>query len=141
MINIRHVKEYCSEDISLIENYDKAVSDTTQMWHCHHRLETDENKSAQQLIKEGRYFGVMANELIFLTSTEHNSLHRKDKPGWNKGKHLSPEHRQKISEANKGKHHSEAARQKISEAKKEKIIQCMANHHLVKVHFGGIMVL
>ena len=26
------VKRYCCEDISLIENYDKAVADNTQIW-------------------------------------------------------------------------------------------------------------
>ena len=34
------VKKYCCEDISLIENYIEAVSDDSQVWHCHHRLET-----------------------------------------------------------------------------------------------------
>ena len=30
---------YCKVDISKIENYDKAMSDTEQVWDCHHRLE------------------------------------------------------------------------------------------------------
>lgn len=33
------MERYCCEDISKIENYEEAVADTTQMWHCHHRLE------------------------------------------------------------------------------------------------------
>ena len=30
-------KKYCCEDPSLIENYDKAIADTTQTWEIHHR--------------------------------------------------------------------------------------------------------
>ena len=37
MIDKKRAIKYCRDDISLIENYDKAVSDTTQSWHCHHR--------------------------------------------------------------------------------------------------------
>ena len=39
MICFEYAKNYCSEDISLIENYDKAVNDKEQTWHCHHRRE------------------------------------------------------------------------------------------------------
>ena len=37
MINEKRAKSYCKDDISLIENYDKAIADNTQVWHCHHR--------------------------------------------------------------------------------------------------------
>ena len=36
MIN-EGVKKFCNEDISLIENYNKAISDSNQTWDCHHR--------------------------------------------------------------------------------------------------------
>ena len=111
MISKRSAKAFCREDISLIENYDKAVSDTTQMWHCHHRRETIFSKS--DLIEIGEYYNRPACELIFLTSLEHNRLH-------NLGKCLSAETRRKLSEAKKGKHPSEESRKKISEAKKGK---------------------
>ena len=39
MINIRNTKRYCS-DYRKIENYEKAIDDTTKVWQCHHRLET-----------------------------------------------------------------------------------------------------
>ena len=39
MINEKNAKRFCNEDISLIENYDKAIVDNTQTWHCHHRAE------------------------------------------------------------------------------------------------------
>ena len=41
MINKRNAKLYCSEDISLIENYQEAISDQTKMWDIHHRQECD----------------------------------------------------------------------------------------------------
>ena len=31
MINIRNAKKYCSEDLSLIENYELAISDSNEM--------------------------------------------------------------------------------------------------------------
>lgn len=37
MINEFNVNAFCCEDISKIENYDKAVADKTQTWHCHHK--------------------------------------------------------------------------------------------------------
>lgn len=84
--------KYCSDDISLIENYAEMMADATQKWVCHHRRETDENKSRSSLIEEGRYYNVPACELIFLTNSDHVSLH-------NKGVPKSEEHKQHVSEA------------------------------------------
>ena len=118
MINENKVKKYCREDISLIENYDKAINDKTQTWHCHHRRETI--FSRKDLKEIGEYYNRPACELIFLTSLEHNRLH-------NLGKNVSAEARKKISESKKGennplfgKHHSEETRKKMSEANKGK---------------------
>ena len=110
------IENYC-KDFTEIENYEKAVADNTQKWHCHHRLETHNSDgekrlvdiSKQELIALGMYYDRPPEELIFLTATEHNRLH-------NKGKKRSEEDRQKISEAKKGKHHSEEHSRKISEA-------------------------
>ena len=84
MISEYYAKSYCRDDISLIENYDKAIADTTQMWHCHHRRETI--YSVKDLQDIGEYYNRPACELIFLTSLEHNRLH-------NLGKCLSAETR------------------------------------------------
>ena len=100
MINKKNVNTYCSEDISLIENYEQAINDKTQTWDCHHRKETDENISVPELIKLDLYFNRPANELIFLTPTEHRSLHTYLTF---KGKPKSKEWKKKMSEANKGK--------------------------------------
>lgn len=116
MINEKQAKKYCREDISLIENYDKAIADKTQVWDCHHRRETIYSKS--DLIEIGEYYNRPACELIFLTPLEHHRLHHL-------GKHPSEETRKKMSESNKGennpmfgKHHSVETRKKMSESKK-----------------------
>ena len=127
MISENQVKKYCREDISLIENYDKAVSDTTQMWHCHHRKESQ--YSAGELVDIGEYYNRPACELIFLTPNEHHRLH-------NLGKHLSEETRLKISELNKGennywfgKHHSEESKKKMSLRHKGRDTWMKGKHH------------
>ena len=113
MINESRVKKYCKEELSKIENYDKAIADTTQVWHCHHMTETWWNCSKKELIENECYYNRKACELIFLTPTEHSKLH-------NKGKKLSEETRRKISESTKGKKFSEETRRKLSEAHKGK---------------------
>lgn len=93
---------YC-RDVAKIENYSKAVLDTSQIWHCHHRRETHYLKNgkwirrefdltAEQLVSEGVYYDVPPSELIFLTQTQHKSLHKTTK-----GKQLSEETKEKIS--------------------------------------------
>ena len=113
MINEYYAKKFCKEDISKIENYDKAIADKEIMWHCHHRTETWWNCSKQELIDNECYYNRKACELIFLTPAEHIRLH-------NKGRTLSEEWRRKISESNKGKNLSEETRNKMSEAHKGK---------------------
>lgn len=70
------VYAYCKEDLSLIENYDKAINDKTQIWDCHHRLEIELNLSARELQRKHMYFDRPASELIFLTHSEHTILHQ-----------------------------------------------------------------
>ena len=128
MISEKRAKSYCKDDISLIENYDKAVSDTTQLWHCHHRREIIFSKS--DLIEIGEYYNRPACELIFLTPTDHRRLHNLGKHHSDetrlkmsaalKGRNNSDETRQKMSEAHKGKHHSEETRLKMSASLKGK---------------------
>lgn len=102
---------YCNGDISEIENYNLAMSDTNNVWECHHKLEThnfDGEKrftdlKKQELIALDMYFNRPPEELIFLTKSEHRSLHHKGKESQMRGRHLSIETRQKISNSNKGK--------------------------------------
>ena len=80
MINEKMAKRYCSEDISLIENYQEAISDEEKMWDIHHRRECDENGktlfTGKQLIEMNLYFKRPASELIFVTRSMHWKLHR-----------------------------------------------------------------
>ena len=101
MINERQARKFCKEDISKIKNYDKAIADTTQTWHCHHMTETWWNCSRKDLIENECYYNRKACELIFLTRSEHRRLHMKGKPSPRKGVTLSEETRRKLSEAKK----------------------------------------
>lgn len=114
MIDKYRAKKYCSDDISKIENYDKAIADTTQTWICHHRLGLVH--SSKELERLGLYENRPADELIFVTHSEHNRLHSKP---------LSDETKRKLSEAHKGernpmygKPRSDETKQKIADALK-----------------------
>ena len=120
----KHIKLLCKTP-ELIENYNEAINDTTQMWDCHHRLEThfsdgtkrneDDFLSGKELQDQNLYFHRPPEELIFLTKSEHRTLHNKD-----------TKYRNKISETNKiklkgenngfyGKHHSQETLDKIAD--------------------------
>ena len=79
MISKQTIKKFCCEDISLIENYNLAIADTTQTWECHHRGEILPcgRFSRDDLKKFGLYFNRPAAELIFLTPFDHRQLHFK----------------------------------------------------------------
>lgn len=100
--------KYCCEDISKIENYELAKKDDFKGWVIHHRLELVETgataDSTKQDLKDlGLYYNRPAGELIYLTKSEHQKLHRTGKPGPNRGKHFSEEHKRKLLESKKGK--------------------------------------
>ena len=105
------LKNVCCEDLSLIENYNQAIEDKTQIWDCHHRDEIKVlpsgikvTRSRKELIENNRYFQCPANELIFLKRTEHIKLH-----AVNQG----DETRRKISQALKGHQVSQETREKL----------------------------
>lgn len=138
MINKQSAYKFCKDDISKIENYEKAVSDTTQTWVIHHRLELTLDgefaHSVKELIRLGMYYRRPYFELIFLTHSEHSKLHNKGKnnpmygkpgtklgtPAWNKGKHgiYSEETKAKMSAAKKGKLKLAETKLRMSAAKK-----------------------
>ena len=105
--------KYCCEDVSMIENYELAKKDDFKGWVCHHRLETHTSEGERRLVdisKEelkalGMYYRRPSEELIYLTKSEHQKLHRKGGPGPNSGKHFSEDHKRKIAESNRGKKH------------------------------------
>ena len=79
MISERSAKKYCSEDISLIENYHKAIADEERMWDIHHRKECDEEGrtlfTKNQLIDMNVYYNRPASELMFVTRSMHKKIH------------------------------------------------------------------
>ena len=150
MINLRTVKKIC-KDYTLIENYEEAVNDTTQIWICHHIL--GEILSREQLLDHDFYYDVPACMLKFMTKAEHNRLHnihrseetrrkisesKKGRPAWNKGKHgiYSKETRRKISEAIKDKYRSVEYCRKMSEAKKGKKLSEETKKKIAEAHKG-----
>lgn len=80
------VGKYCCEDYKSIENYEKAVN-SPELWICHHRQKTHNpdgtrrsvNLSVDDLKLWDLYYNRPANELIFLTRTEHRKVHRNPK--------------------------------------------------------------
>jgi hypothetical protein len=124
----------CCDNIEDVENYELAKADNFRGWICHHRLETHNSDGERRLVdikKEelialDMYYHRPAEELIFMTRSEHYTLHKchKDKQHSeetkkhlseiNKGKKLSEETKKKIGEAKKGKHPSEETRRKMS---------------------------
>ena len=80
MINEYYAKRYCSEDISLIDNYYQAISDEERIWDIHHRRECDSEGrtlfTKKELIENNLYFNRPASELIFVTRAMHWKMHR-----------------------------------------------------------------
>ena len=89
-----------------IENYEKAVNDSTNVWICHHRLETHNSDGERRLVDItsaelkalDMYFNRPPEELIFMTSSEHWELHSPY------GKHRSEETKRKMSDTQKQMH-------------------------------------
>ena len=95
---------YCRHP-ELIENYDKAIADNSQVWEVHHRRE--EFYSYKELIERGEYFDAPPEALIFLTPADHSKIDSRCK---------------RISETMKGKKNSEEHNRKISKAKSKKVL-------------------
>ena len=80
MINEYNAKHFCSEDISLIENYHQAIADKEKTWDIHHRRECDDEGRTlfthKQLKEMNLYENRPASELIFVTKSMHSKMHR-----------------------------------------------------------------
>lgn len=130
MIAENKAKKYCCEDISRIENYDKAMTDMEQIWECHHRLEVGANGeliARGDLINHGLYYDRPADELIFLTKEQHTTLHNNNRRDdvqskMSKslsGRKLTDDVKLKISQALKG--NKNCVGRKLSQETKNKI--------------------
>lgn len=130
-MELEYYKRYC-KDIEDVENYEKALSDNFVGWDCHHRLETHTSDgerrkidiTRKELIALDMYLNRPAEELIFLTRSEHIILHNHSIERGKKisktkiGQRRSNETKRKLSIAHKGKHLSEETKKKMSEALK-----------------------
>ena len=134
---MRHSFEYFCKDYENIENYEKAKKDNFKGWHCHHRLETHTSDGERRLVNTSMgelkalnmYYNRPASELIFLTKSEHSSLHMKgeNNPMRNEvvRKKAGETHKGKqVGEKNPfyGKHHTEESKKKMRESQKGKHI-------------------
>lgn len=136
MISYKNVRKFCYEPLENIENYQEAVNDPNEIWHCHHRVETIMNCGWKELRAKGCYYHRPAHELIFLRKGDHTRCHflgrktqcsedhRRRLSESRKGIQFSEEHRRHISESKKGckgwwlgKHHSDETKRKLSEAR------------------------
>ena len=115
----------------LIENYDKAIADTTQTWECHHRLETHNSDGEERLVPLSKeelktldmYYDRPPEELIFLTRFEHTGLHTKLRNHINppvRGRHRSTSWKMKVSSSTKGRKLSDEWKSKLSASHKGK---------------------
>lgn len=99
----KNIEMYC-KDYTKIENYEIALN-REEIFIIHHRLETHNSDgerrlidlSKKELIALDMYYHRPAEELIFLTRSEHQNIHHK-------GKHHSEKWKKKFSEFWKGKH-------------------------------------
>lgn len=109
------LKRYCYEP-ELVENYDKAMADTEQMWVCHHRVETIMCCGREELISKGAYYDRPAHDIILLTRAEHRHVHNEGRNNPMLGRYLSEETRKRLSNQRKGVKKSDEHRHKISVA-------------------------
>lgn len=67
--------------VDLIENYELAKADNFDGWEIHHKIELHPDGSTRFTSKSlkdiGLYYNRPANELIWMTTFEHNSIHHK----------------------------------------------------------------
>ena len=114
MISERYAKQFCKDDISLIENYEQAVNDPINKWVIHHRRGTIYSREGLKEI--GEYYKRPAIELIFMLKEEHDRFHHT------------------------GKHYSENTKKKMSKAHNKPIIQYTKDGEFIKEWIGALEV-
>lgn len=97
------IQRYCKDGIEKVENYDRAVSDTDNLWVLHHRDEIRilpsgmiAIRTSDDLMENGRYWHCPANELVFMLKDEHKAMHAHYQK-------VTPEAREKMRLAKLGK--------------------------------------
>lgn len=98
--------QYCLEPLENIEGWDEMLNDTSDtIWQLHHRdeIKDDAVVRKKELKSRGEYYNLPANKLIFLTESEHKSIHMTGVKNPFFGKHFSEKTRRKLSKSHKGK--------------------------------------
>ena len=95
----RERPHFKSTAVHKIQMWTKYGWRDTKIWAIHHKDENPLNNSL--------------SNLVFITNSEHMSLHRKGNQNMY-GKHHSEETKRKLSESNTGKHLSEETKRRIS---------------------------
>ncbi len=140
------VSLFCREDASKIEGYDEAIK-SEEKYDCHHRLELHNDGSlrftSDSLMKLDLYYNRPACELVFISHSEHISLHTKAR--WESGQltkksgikrkgtkwshPMSEEAKKKLSLSKKGK--------KLSKEHKKSLMKPKSDFGIkFKEHFG-----
>lgn len=126
-----HKRCFCDAP-ELIENYEEAIRDTSQIWHCHHRLETHNSDGIERITfltkKElqalDMYYHRPPKELIFLPEHEHKKLHKLGSHHHQHGVSMSLEAKAKASKKLKGGKNPRARQVICTET--GKIFECAA---------------
>lgn len=136
MYSKNQAKRYCCEDVSKIENFEKANT-SDEFYEFHHRKEIELDVDKEWLIANDLYYNRPASELILLTKKEHRQLHMTGKyvceksPIFGKvGNRLGKHHTAEAKEKNRlahlgsnhplyGKKHKESTIKKMSDARSE----------------------
>ena len=131
-----------------IEGYEDAIT-SDEMYVPHHVLEY--KYTIDELVSMNRYDKVSSDELIWMLQSVHNcnsTLHKgvrlgndamKGRTPWNRGKQLSEEIRNKMSESHKDKPRSEEHRQKLSESNKGKCRSMETRKKIAEANKGKVL--
>lgn len=73
----KNIKHLCL-NYTQIENYNEAINDMNETWHCHHRLEINDDyiNTREDLKLMNLYYNRPPEELIFLKCVDHIKLHQ-----------------------------------------------------------------
>ena len=122
MICLQTVKKFCKGNISEIENYDLAIADSDKCWHCHHKMEIQPDGvrlNRKWMIDHGIYFDQDPCMLVFLTESEHRSLHMLGHEVSERVKSIARSNISKLRKDNfKGHKHTEESKAKMREKRK-----------------------
>ena len=114
-----HTPYFAPGELSKIENYLHAVADNFIGWVIHHRLELNDdgtiNKPRETLILENLYYCRPADELIFLTKSDHCKLHIKASRSSRQSVKTSDSTKQKQSKAKLTANNTEARYKVVSD--------------------------